>query len=175
MAASPAFTHRRHRETRTPGVYSSLNCYRRYVKLCRARQGYVELLIKKGADINKCGLGPFPVFCSPLFAASAALRYGHPDADWLFETIIKSSASANALGYFPGGSQSTAMIELIRCVGESKSKVRRENVFSKIESLLKMGADANQSCLDCFLNTTPTAYTDIIQYRAGLTPGRHSS
>ena len=133
-------------------------------------KGTVELLIKKGADINKCGLGPFPVFCSPLFAASAALRYGHPDADWLFETIIKSSASANALGYFPGGSQSTAMIELIRCVGESKSKVRRENVFSKIESLLKMGADANQSCLDCFLNTTPTAYTDIIQYRAGLTP-----
>jgi len=130
----------------------------------------VELLIKRGADINKCGLGPFPVFCTPLFAASAALRYGHPDADWMFQTIMTNNPNANAVGYFPGGSQSTALIELIRCAGESKSKVRRENVFSKIEGLLKRGADANQSCKDCFVNTTPTAYTDILQYRAGETP-----
>ena len=130
----------------------------------------VKLLIKKGADINKCGLGPFPVFCSPLFAASAALRYGHPDADWMFQTIVESNVNANAVGYFPGGSQSTAMIELIRCVGESKSKVRRENAFSKIEALLKTGADANHSCLDVFLNTTPTAYADITQFRTGASP-----
>ena len=80
----------------------------------------VKLLIKKGADINKCGLGPFLFFALLCSLHPLALRYGHPDADWMFQTIVESNVNANAVGYFPGGSQSTAMIELIRCVGESK-------------------------------------------------------
>ena len=49
-------------------------------------------------------------------------------------------------------------------------KCAEKTHFSKIEALLKTGADANHSCLDVFLNTTPTAYADITQFRTGASP-----
>jgi len=126
----------------------------------------LEMLIKKGADLSMCGLGPFPVYCTPCFAACAAVRYGHPDAEYMYALFSNDNISARkSVGFFPGGSQSTALIELIRCVGESKSKKQREKALVKIEALLNAGADANEPCLDAFLSDTPTAYADILNFR----------
>ena len=99
----------------------------------------VRELLDAGADVNVAGVGPYPLVCPPLFAATLAIRRDVPESVDVFHRVLAAGADPSARAVFPEGSECSPLVELLHVLREGR--IYREGVLGLIEALLDAGAD----------------------------------